>query len=74
MKVAKKTSGLAIATAALLIAGCASDDKMTKTDKSMMGDDSIGQCHGVNSCKAKVLVRLPKVLVKAKIVAKERAG
>ncbi len=48
MKIGKKTVGLAAATAALLITGCASDDKMSQQS---MSDDSMGQCHGVNSCK-----------------------
>lgn len=49
MKTAKKTAGFAIATAALLIAGCASDEKIPM-DKSM-DDKSMGQCHGANTCK-----------------------
>lgn len=49
MKVAKKTAGFAVATAALLIAGCASDNKMDKK----MSDKTMGQCHGVNSCEGK---------------------
>lgn len=44
------TKGLAIATAALLIAGCASDDKDKTADNGM---DKMGQCHGANSCKGK---------------------
>lgn len=47
MQITKKTTGFAVAAAALLIAGCASDEKM---DKSM---SDMGQCHGVNSCKGK---------------------
>ncbi len=48
MKIAKKTVGFAATTAALLIAGCAGDKEMS--NKSM-SDNSMGQCHGVNSCK-----------------------
>ncbi len=48
----KKTSFAMAATAALLLAGCASDDN-TDMKKDMGKDTDMGQCHGVNSCKGK---------------------
>lgn len=53
MNMTKKKVGFAAATtAALLLAGCASDDKMSMNKKGEKGND-MGQCHGANACKGK---------------------
>lgn len=52
MNMTKKKASFAVATtAALLLAGCSSDDKMAKSMEK--GSQEMGQCHGVNSCKGK---------------------
>ncbi len=50
LKTNKVKVGLA-ATAALLLASCASDGNNSMAKGKMM--DKVGQCHGVNSCKGK---------------------
>lgn len=53
MSITKKKVGFAAATtAALLLAGCASNDK-TPMKKSMEKGQDTGQCHGANACKGK---------------------
>lgn len=49
MKSMTKKVGLSVtAAAALLIAGCASDESVAEATVS---ESDMGQCHGVNSCK-----------------------
>ncbi|MBS9778049.1 MAG: hypothetical protein KGV50_04720 [Gammaproteobacteria bacterium] len=52
MNTIKKKSSFALAaTAALLLAGCASDEKNMPMKDGMDKSSDMGQCHGVNSCK-----------------------
>lgn len=52
MKLIAQKTGLSLATtAALLLAGCASDKH--DHDHNMAKGKDMGQCHGVNSCKGK---------------------
>lgn len=51
MSIKMKSSAVMLAgSAAMLLAGCASDDKMAKSEAKSM-DTALGQCHGANSCK-----------------------
>lgn len=52
MKTTQKLGLTAVASAALLLAGCASDSEMEKKQSMKKGSD-MGQCHGVNACKGK---------------------